>query len=102
MLFNRFYQPDFDLESHTAEDVVKSMMAGPKVAMMTSALLRRGIDYLQEVEAKLVKWMADHEYASIREMQGSMSRRAVTDPEALERANYLHVLRSYTLTANRR
>jgi dihydroorotate dehydrogenase (fumarate) len=64
--------------------------------MMTSALLRRGIDYLQEVEAKLVEWMADHEYASIREMQGSMNRRAVTDPEALERANYLSVEELYT------
>jgi dihydroorotate dehydrogenase (fumarate) len=141
VLFNRFYQPDFDLESlevtpslslsdsrellmrlhwvatiygsvkadlaitggvHTAEDVLKSMMAGAKVAMMTSALLRRGINYLQEVKAKLVEWMADHEYASIREMQGSMSRRAVTDPEAFERANYLRVLSSYTLRANMR
>jgi len=101
VLFNRFYQPDFDLENlevipnlalsnssellmrlhwvavlygqikadmaitggvHTAEDVVKSMMAGAKVAMMTSALLRHGITYLAEVKTKLVEWLDEHEY----------------------------------------
>ena len=31
---------------HSATDVVKAMMAGAKVAMMTSALLKRGISYL--------------------------------------------------------
>ncbi|HLM98588.1 MAG TPA: dihydroorotate dehydrogenase-like protein [Bryobacteraceae bacterium] len=134
VLFNRFYQPDFDLENlevipnlalsnssellmrlhwvavlygqikadmaitggvHTAEDVVKSMMAGAKVAMMTSALLRHGITYLAEVKTKLVEWLDEHEYESITEMQGSMSRRAVADPEAFERANYMRVLSSY-------
>jgi dihydroorotate dehydrogenase (fumarate) len=134
VLFNRFYQPDFDLENlevvpnlalsnssellmrlhwvavlygqikadmaisggvHTAQDVVKSMMAGARVAMMTSALLHNGIDYLAEVRAKLVEWMDEHEYESITGMQGSMSRRAVADPEAFERANYMRVLSSY-------
>jgi len=134
VLFNRFYQPDFDLENlevipnlalsnssellmrlhwvavlygqikadmaitggvHTAEDVVKSMMAGARVAMMTSALLRHGIRYLAELQTKLVEWLDEHEYESISEMQGSMSRRAVADPEAFERANYMRVLSSY-------
>ncbi len=134
VLFNRFYQPDFDLENlevvpnlalsnsselpmrlhwvailygqiqadmaitggvHTAEDVVKAMMAGARVAMMTSALLRHGIDYLAEVRAKLVEWLDAHEYESVSEMQGSMSRRSVADPEAFERANYMRVLSSY-------
>lgn len=134
VLFNRFYQPDFDLESlevvpnlalsnssellmrlhwvailygqikadmaitggvHTAEDVVKSMMAGAKVSMMTSALLKHGIPYLGELQTKLVEWLDEHEYESIAEMQGSMSRRSVADPEAFERANYMRVLSSY-------
>jgi dihydroorotate dehydrogenase (fumarate) len=134
VLFNRFYQPDFDLENlevtpslalsdsrellmrlhwvavlygnvkadmaisggvHTAEDVVKSMMAGAKVSMMTSALLRNGIDYLEVLRDKLVQWMDEHEYGSIAQMRGSMSRRAVADPEAFERANYMRVLSSY-------
>ncbi len=136
VLFNRFYQPDFDLDNllvtpalalstpaelllrlhwvailfgqvradlavtggvHSARDVLKTMMAGARVAMMTSALLKHGITHLAEVRDGLTAWMAEHEYESIRQMQGSMSRRSVADPGAFERANYMKVLRSYSL-----
>jgi len=136
VLFNRFYQPDFDLEAlevvpnlilsnqyelllrlnwvavlygsvktdlavtggvHAATDVVKAMMAGAKVAMMTSALLKKGISYLDIVLTELLIWMGDHEYDSIRQMQGSMSRNAVPQPQAFERANYMKVLSSYNM-----
>ena len=136
VLFNRFYQPDYDLEAlevvpnlilsnshelllrlhwvavlygsvkadmaltggvHCATDVVKSMMAGAKVAMMTSALLKRGISYLDTIATELLVWMGEHEYDSIKQMQGSMSRYAVPQPQAFERANYLKVLSSYAM-----
>jgi dihydroorotate dehydrogenase (fumarate) len=43
--------------------------------------------------------MEEHEYESIRQMQGSMSQRKVAQPAAFERANYMRVLRSYALRA---
>ena len=136
VLFNRFYQPDFDVENlevipnlilstphelllrlnwvavlygkikadmaitggvHSALDVLKSMMAGARVAMMTSALLRNGIGHLATVQADLLKWMEEHEYESIHQMQGSMSQRSLADPSAFQRANYVKVLSSYAL-----
>jgi dihydroorotate dehydrogenase (fumarate) len=136
VLFNRFYQPDYDLEAlevvpnlilssshdlflrlhwiavlygqvkadlaltggiHSATDVVKAMMAGAKVAMMTSALLKRGVNYLDTLATELLVWMGEHEYDSIRQMQGSMSRNAVPQPAAFERANYMKVLGSYSM-----
>jgi dihydroorotate dehydrogenase (fumarate) len=138
VLFNRFYQPDLDVEAlevvpnlvlstpeelrlrlrwvailygrvradlavtggvHRAVDVLKAMMAGASVAMMTSALITHGIEHLATVRDDLRAWMDEHEYESIRQMRGSMSQRAVTDPSAFERANYLRVLRSYALNA---
>ncbi len=138
VLFNRFYQPDFDLEKlevvpnltlsssyevllrlhwvailyghiradlavtggvHTAHDVLKAMMVGARVAMMTSALLKNGIEHLTTVRADLLAWMEEHEYESIRQMQGSMSHRSVPDPAAFERGNYMKVLSSYVLKA---
>jgi dihydroorotate dehydrogenase (fumarate) len=136
VLFNRFYQPDYDLEAlevvpnlilsnshelllrlhwiaalygqvkadlaltggvHSATDVVKSMMAGAKVAMLTSALLKRGISYLDTIVTELLVWLSEHEYDSIKQMQGSMSRSAVPQPAAFERANYMKVLSSYAM-----
>jgi len=134
VLFNRFYQPDFDLEQlevtpnlqlstshdlrlplswiamlygrvpldfaltsgvHTAQDVLKAMMAGANVAMMASELLANGIYRVREILADLRAWMIEHEYGSIREMQGSMSQRAVAEPAAFERANYMKALNSF-------
>jgi dihydroorotate dehydrogenase (fumarate) len=80
---------------HGADDVVKAMMAGARVAMMTSALLVHGIDHLVRVRRALLEWMEAHEYDSIAQMQGSMSYRSVADPTAYERANYMRVLSSY-------
>ncbi len=133
-LFNRFYQPDFDLEElevvrtlelsesrdlllplrwisilygkteadlaltsgiHTAEDVLKAMMAGAKVAMTTSAILREGYDRVPVILTELQAWMEAHEYESINEMQGSMGQPSVAEPAAFERSNYIQILNSF-------
>jgi len=134
VLFNRFYQPDFDLEQlevvpnltlstsddlrlplrwiamldgrvkvdfalsggvHTAEDVLKAMMAGARVAMLTSELLAHGIARVRDILEDLQTWMIEHEYQSITQMRGSMSQRAVAEPAAFERANYMKALNSF-------
>jgi dihydroorotate dehydrogenase (fumarate) len=134
VLFNRFYQPDFDLNEleithsldlstpveirlplrwisilygkikadfaltsgvHTTQEVLKSMMAGAKVAMMASGLLQNGERTIAGLLSELSWWMEIHEYESIKQMQGSMSQRAVREPAAFERANYMKVLSSW-------
>jgi dihydroorotate dehydrogenase (fumarate) len=136
VLFNRFYQPDYDLEHlevvpsltlsdatslllrlhwvallygrikadmavtggvHTAHGALKSMMAGARVAMMTSALLRYGIEHATAMLSDIQRWMEEHEYESIKQMQGSMSAKNVPNPGAFERGNYMKVLSSYSL-----
>ena len=136
VLFNRFYQPDIDIDAleivpsltlsqspelllrlhwvailygsvnanlavtggvHTGRDVLKAMMAGAHVAMMTSAFLQNGIRHANVVLHEMTRWMEEHEYESVRQMRGSLSRRSVPNPSAFDRANYLRVLSSYTL-----
>lgn len=85
---------DFALTSgvHTAQDVVKAMMAGSIVAIMAAELLAHGIHRIGDILLEFQAWMEAHEYTSLREMQGSMSQQAVAEPAAFERANYLRVL----------
>jgi dihydroorotate dehydrogenase (fumarate) len=131
VLFNRFYQPDFDVYSrditptlelstshelrlrlhwvatlygqgradlavtggvHTVFDVLKALLAGARVAMMTSALLQHGIGHLTRVADELRRWLGDNGCASVGDIQGRMSRRAVPDPAVFERVNYMHVV----------
>jgi dihydroorotate dehydrogenase (fumarate) len=80
----------------TAGDPLKAMMVGARVAMMTSALLENRID-IRGVLTGVTSWMQDHEYNSIRQMQGTISRRAVPDSAAFERSKYMRVFSSYAL-----
>jgi len=71
-------------------------MAGAHVAMMTSALLKYGIEHIGVVLAAMESWMEEHEYVSIRQMRGSMSMVNIENPAAFLRGNYLKMLGSYT------
>jgi len=81
---------------HDSTDVLKCMMAGAHVAMMTSALLKYGIEHIGVVLAGMEAWMTEHEYVSVKQMRGSMSMVNVQDPRAFLRGNYLKMLGSYT------
>jgi dihydroorotate dehydrogenase (fumarate) len=136
VLFNRFYQPDLDIETlevtprlelsssielrlplrwiailhrrfgislaastgiHTATDVLKVLLAGADVAMMTSALLRNGPDHLRSVEVEVRDWMDRHSYETVGQLRGQLSQRSVPDPAAFERANYIKTLASHPM-----
>lgn len=137
VLFNRFYQPDLDLETFavvpTLElsrpwelrlpvrwiailrpqlgpdvslaatsgigdglDVLKALLVGADVAMMTSALLRHGPDYVATAEAQLRAWMEEREYESVDQLRGSASAATADEPAAFERANYRRALHSWS------
>jgi dihydroorotate dehydrogenase (fumarate) len=134
VLFNRFYQPDIDVEelqvrrtlhlstsselslrlrwlavlsgklraslalsggAHTVIDVVQAVMAGAHAVQMVSALLKLGPGYLGDLRQRLAEWLEEHEYHSLRQMQGSMNLQACPDPRAYERANYMLALQSW-------
>ena len=134
VLFNRFYQPDIDIQSlevqpklnlstshalrlplrwiamlygrvpadlaltsgvHTYQDALIGLMAGSSVVMMASELLKNGLGRIQEINEHMKEWMDENEYESVEQLQGSMSQIHVANPTAFERANYMHVLRSW-------
>ena len=44
---------------------------------------------------ELTRWMEEKEYADLDELRGCMNYLRCPDPEALERANYMRVLKSW-------
>ncbi|MEX2490598.1 MAG: dihydroorotate dehydrogenase-like protein [Nitrospirales bacterium] len=134
VLFNRFYQPDIDVETlevvprlqlsdsselllrlrwlavlsghvraslavsggvHTAVDAIKAVMVGAHAVQLVSALLQHGPEYLKTIREEMIRWMEQHEYHSLRQMQGSMNLTRCPDPSSFERANYMRVLQSW-------
>jgi len=134
VLFNRFYQPDINLDEleiqpninlstphdlrlplrwlailygrvkadlaatsgiHCATDALKMLMVGADVTMLCSVLLNRGIGIIREIEANMANWLSEHDYQSVRQLQGSMSQKYCADPAAFERAQYMRAILSY-------
>jgi len=80
---------------HTAEDIIKMVMVGADVTMLASILLKEGIQKVDGLIKGIQLWMSENEYESIQQMKGSMSYKAVADPAAFERANYIKTLQSF-------
>ena len=80
---------------HTLLDVVQSVMTGAHAVQLVSCLLRRGPSYLATLKGELAQWLEEHEYNSLRQMQGSMNLEACPDPAVYERANYMLMLQSW-------
>ena len=80
---------------HNAVDAVKAVMAGAHAVQMVSVLLRRGPETLLRVRADLSRWLEEHGYESLRQMQGSMSYGRGANPAANERSNYMRILQSW-------
>jgi dihydroorotate dehydrogenase (fumarate) len=134
VLFNRFYQPDIDLDTlevqpnlslstsqdmrlplrwiailygqikaemaatggiHSAADALKMLMAGADVTMLCSVLMTKGVKAIRQIETEMSNWLADHDYQSVRQLQGCMCQKNCSDPAAFERAQYLKTLMSY-------
>jgi len=134
VLFNRFYQPDINLEEleiqanihlstpqdmrlplrwlailygrikadlaatsgiHSAGDVLKMLMVGADVTMLCSVLFSRGLGIIREIESEMANWLSEHDYQSVRQLQGSMSQKYCADPAAFERAHYMRAILSY-------
>lgn len=79
---------------HTAVDAVKGLMAGASVVMMASALIQNGIEHLTAVNKELGEWLDSNAYRSVKDIRGLLSNAQIGDSAALERANYLNVLRT--------
>jgi dihydroorotate dehydrogenase (fumarate) len=77
---------------HSAEDVIKLLLAGADVAMTASALLRHGPGRVLSLLDGLRGWLEERGYTSVAQIRGRLSLRNCPDPAAFERANYIRTI----------
>ena len=81
---------------HEVNDIVKMLMVGASVTMLCSVLLQYRIHHIKNLEASLRRWLEEHQYESVRQIQGIASQEKCLDPSAFERAHYIRSLQSFT------
>jgi dihydroorotate dehydrogenase (fumarate) len=114
VLFNRFFQPDIDIENervvrgnifscpeemneplrwislladrvdcdlagntgiHTAEAVIKHLLAGAATTQLCTTLYQNGIDHIPTLLAGLEDWAEKHHYSAVSQFQGKLGKK---------------------------
>lgn len=83
--------------AHSAEDVIKSILAGAHAVQLVSVLLKNGPRYLSTILQGLKGWMEEHGYETVEEFRGAMNLKRCPDASAFERANYQRILQSWKI-----
>lgn len=78
-----------------ADEVLKYLLVGADVVMTTSALLRYGLNHMGVLLAGLNHWLAARDLDSLDSVRGRLSQRAIEDPTAFVRSNYIRILQSF-------
>jgi dihydroorotate dehydrogenase (fumarate) len=82
--------------AHSAEDIIKLLLAGADVVHVCGALLKHGPEYLATLLKGIEEWLDESPFDSLEQIRGNLSQQHCNDPEAYVRSNYLATLRSYS------
>ncbi|MBN2195102.1 MAG: dihydroorotate dehydrogenase-like protein [Polyangiaceae bacterium] len=80
---------------HSGIDALKTVMAGAHGVQVVSAAITNGPVVLAKMQKELETWLAEHDYESLKQGQGSMSLAKSPNAELYERGNYVKILLGY-------
>ena len=83
----------------SVEEVIKYLLVGADVVMTATALLRHGLGHMATLVKGLGNWLAARDIGAVASIRGRMSRGALNDAMAFDRANYIQILQSYSAQA---
>lgn len=82
---------------YDAQGVVKQLLAGAKVVQLASTLVKNGIPHLGKIAAGLEDWLDKRGFGAVDAARGAVSQKALQDPGAFERAQYVHLILSQNI-----
>jgi dihydroorotate dehydrogenase (fumarate) len=79
---------------HNHETVIKQLLAGADVVHMVSVFYKQHFDILPKIISGIDNWMVQHNFSSISQFKGLLSRKNVHNPAAYERVQFLRIFSS--------
>ncbi len=74
---------------HTADTIIKQILAGASAVQIASVLYLKGIDHLSVLLKNLEKWMEQKKFNYLSQLQGKLSQETIADPAAYERRQFM-------------
>lgn len=72
--------------------VIKQLLAGAACVQICSAILKKNLSVIGEMNAAVSEWMDAKGYRSVSDFQGSLSRAQTDQPEVWERSQYIKAI----------
>ncbi|MDH7601373.1 MAG: dihydroorotate dehydrogenase-like protein [Armatimonadota bacterium] len=79
---------------HSGEDAAAYILAGAKAVQTASHVLKNGVQAIGRINSELSEWMDSKGYSCVKDFQGKLNSRSVSDPFVFERAHYINALLS--------
>ena len=79
---------------HNSGTVIKQLLAGADAVHMVSVFYKHHFDILPQIIKEIKVWMAQHNYGSISDFKGILSRINVQNPASYERVQFLRLFSS--------
>lgn len=74
---------------HSYQTVIKMLLAGATTVQIASAFYKHGFVIIPSFLAQMNKWMAQHNFNSIADFRGKLSKSSIENPAAIERVQFM-------------
>ncbi len=77
---------------YTADDVIKALLAGADTVQIVSTVYKNHPAVVAEILHGIRTWMEKHQYRTLADFRGKLSRKNLKDPFIYQRAQYVDIL----------
>ncbi len=77
---------------YQGEDVVRLLLAGADTVQVVSTLYKNGINQISRMNETISDWMSKHQFSSLSDFRGRMSRANTVNPMIYKRAQYIDMI----------
>ncbi len=74
---------------HNFETVVKMLLAGANTVQMASVFYKHGFNVVPDILLRMNDWMKRHNFNSVDEFRGKLSKSNLENPAAIERVQFM-------------
>ncbi len=78
---------------HTAEGVIKLILAGASTVQLASVLYKNGLDHISKMVTEIEKWMTTYQLDTVDDFKGKVGFSPEYDPEVYLRAQFMEKVR---------
>ena len=78
---------------HTAEGVIKLILAGTSTVQLASALYKNGLDLIGRMVDEIKEWMTKYQFETVDDFKGRVGFSPEYDPEVYLRAQFMEKIR---------